>query len=155
MKILIYILPIMATAQIHLGVGITEISQREDGTMPYYWNVGYNQEVGKFGVGFNYRATKVLARNFRSWEFRVTHRIIDGDFKMVLGTGWAFNQEEKDSYPVVHFRNGINISDGLDLILDFDNSFRMGGRKRTESYLGLGLALEYDFIKDVIIGRQK
>ena len=150
MKILIYILPFIATAQIHLGVGVVDISDRMDGNT-LTWHVGYRQEIGKAGLDFNYRYTGVLGENFRSWEFRGTYRFFDGKYRLEMGAGAAFNQEQKDVYPVIHVRNGFKIGEGVYAAIDFDSSFR----NRSESYLSAVITLDYDFIKDIFGGRPR
>ncbi len=145
MKLLIYILPLIASAQIHLGVGVVDISDRMDGnTLTYH--MGYRQGFGDFGLGFNHRYTGVWGENFRSWEFRGSYRVSrTANYRLELGAGAAFNQKNKDVYPVIRVRNAFKISDGIYAALDFDNSFRY----RNESYLSVSITLDYDFIKDV------
>ncbi|MEM6815310.1 MAG: hypothetical protein AAF600_13145 [Bacteroidota bacterium] len=143
-----------ANAQIHLGIGVVDISDRMDGNT-LTWNIGYRQPIGKFGVGFNYRYTGVLGENFRSWEFRLPYRVFDGKYRLEAVPGWAFNQKDKDSYPVLHVRNAFKIAHGTYAAIDFDNSFRQGYRRRTETYLSVAIVLDYDFIKDVFGGRPR
>lgn len=135
---------VTARAQLHVNVGVVDVSGRLDGTN-LAWDTGYTHFMGRTGAGANLRYTSTLSGNYYTAEALVKHRVSDGGYRLDAGAGTGYNFDNGDIHPLVVVRSSFRLEEGTWLNLDFDNSFRKvagQGKWRTETYLMVGLSVD-------------
>lgn len=144
--ILMILLPMAVSSQLHINVGVVDIQKRMDGNT-LAWEAGYTQFLDRIGFSANARYTGVVGDNYYSLESYLKIRVADRGYRLDVGGGAGWNLDEHDFYPMAHIRNSFRIDEGTWINIDFDNAFRKsqdwnGGGLRSETYLMLGIGLD-------------
>ena len=128
--IIILLLPLIASAQFHLGIG----TMNEKGSIS--WKTGYTEYTDWFGVDVSARYTGYDGSTFYTLENTVKGKVDNGIHRIELGFGTAYDFDRCHWHFLTTLRNSIRIEDGFWLHLDLDNTFR------GETYLMFGVGLK-------------
>ncbi|MFC4219038.1 hypothetical protein [Flagellimonas marina] len=152
-RFILLLAPLWATAQLHMNIGVADVSQRMDGNTSA-WSVGLSHFLeNNIGISGNVRYTLLNTDNYYTGEFYVKYRFGERRHRFEIGPGMGYNVDDGDIHPIVHIRNSFRVGRDLWLTVDFDNAIRRGyldgeatfTKARRETYFMFGLSMDIDY----------
>jgi len=126
------------SGQVHVSIGHTDISRQAEG-FSFNWSIGITQ-VNRDGHGFklNYKSVMTDVVDYKNIDFGYVHRYQDNNYRMDLYVLASYENVNKDVNPLVGIRNSIKLWADVWLVVDGENTFKIGSE--SHSYFMAGFS---------------